>query len=752
MFKKVILSLAALAALAALSPAVLRAATTNLIANPSVEDSSNSIPLNWSNAKTGTNTTAFNYLNTGHTGAHSLQVQMTNRSSGNAKWYFTPVNVNPNTKYTFSDWYESNVANHLQVVVTSTNGATSNVATSTPAASAAWKQTTLSFTTPANAKTVTVYHYINKVGQLTTDDFDLEGPAVVPPTVNVTSPAANATVSGTVTVAANATDSKGVKNVQFKLDGVNLGAADTTSPYSISWDTKTSSNGTHTLSAVVTNTNGVTANSVNVTATVNNPTPPTVSFSAPASGVTVSGNAVAVSANASDAVSVSGVQFKLDGNNLGTEDVSAPYSANLDTTSLVNGNHTLSAVARNGASLTATATETVNVQNAVITPPPPPPSQNLIPNPSVETANGAAPASWLSSNWGTNTTAFSYLTTGHTGSHSVKVDTTAYTNGAANWYYADIPVSSGKTYKYENWYQSNVDTEVDAEVVMNDGTVQYYWVGNVPTSTSWAKYSNTFTVPAGAKSLAIYQILAKKGYIVSDDYSLSEYTPLPLSRGLVSITFDDGWTNQYTNAYPMLTKYGLPATFYIISGELTDQPDYMTATQVKNLQVAGNEIGSHSVTHPDLTTVSATQLQNEMKNSQVTLQSVVGVPVTNFAYPFGAYNTNTITVGKQYYQSQRSVDRGLNTKDNFDTTRLKIQEVDSDISQAQVQGWINAAIEQKAWLILVYHEIAVTPSDPTDELYTTQPGDLDAELGYIKNSGVKVLPVNQALNEILPQL
>jgi peptidoglycan/xylan/chitin deacetylase (PgdA/CDA1 family) len=762
MFKKLILSVASLAALATVAPAALHAAPTNLINNPSVETANGTLPSGWNQGKWGTNTTAFTYKTTeGNTGTKSLYTSMTARTSGDAKWYFTDIAVKPSQKYTYSEFYKSNVTTEVDVQYTDTSGKLSYGYLNAPAASStAWKPASTSFTTPANVKTLTIFHVIDKVGWVQTDDFSLvEGdgtvtpPTPTAPTVAFTSPAANATISGAQSVSANASDTISMAGVQFKLDGANLGTEDTTAPYSVNWDAKTATNGNHTLSAIARNSSGLTS-TVTETVNVQNvaPTPPTVAFTAPASGSTVSGSTVAVSANASDNVGVLGVQFKLDGANLGTEDTTAPYSVNMDSTAIANGSHTLTATARNGASLTTTATETVNVQNTVVTPPTPPASPNLIPNPSLETANGTAPANWLSSNWGTNTTTFSYLPTGHTGSHSVKVESTAYTNGAANWYYADIPVSSGKTYKYENWYQSNVDTEVDAEVLMNDGTTQYYWVGTVPTSPAWAKYSNTFTVPTGAKSIAIYQILAKKGYIVSDDYSLSEYIPLPLNRGLVSVTFDDGWTNQYTNAFPMLTKYGLPATFYIISGELTDQPDYMTATQVKNLQQAGHEIGSHSVTHPDLTTVSAAQLQNEMKNSQVTLQSVVGVPITNFAYPFGAYNSSTIAVGKQYYQSQRSVDRGLNTKDNFDLTRLKIQEVDSNISQAQVQGWINAAMAQKAWLVLVYHEIAVTPSDPTDQLYTTQPGDLDSELSYLKNSGVTVLTVNQAIHEITPQL
>src|SRR5205823_6528848 len=70
------------------------------------------------------------------------------------------------------------------------------------------------------------------------------------PIVSVAAPAANATVSGTITVSAAATDNTGVVAVQFNLDGVNLGGEDSTAPYSIVWNTNTVSDGTHTVRAV----------------------------------------------------------------------------------------------------------------------------------------------------------------------------------------------------------------------------------------------------------------------------------------------------------------------------------------------------------------------------------------------------------------------------------------------------------------------------------------------------------------------
>ena len=192
-----------------------------------------------------------------------------------------------------------------------------------------------------------------------------------PPTVSITAPAGGATVAGAVAVNANAADNIAVVGVQFKLDGVNLGAEDTASPYTVSWNTAGGSNGSHSLTAVARDGAGNTTTSAAVTVTVNNDlTAPSVAISAPANGATVSGGAVAVSASASDNVGVAGVQFLLDGANLGTEVTTAPYSVNWNTVLATNGSHTLAARARDAAGNTTTsASVTVTVSNISTGPP-----------------------------------------------------------------------------------------------------------------------------------------------------------------------------------------------------------------------------------------------------------------------------------------------------------------------------------------------------------------------------------------------
>ena len=243
----------------------------------------------------------------------------------------------------------------------------------TTATASIWSATSIVAPVPAGATTGNV---VVTVGGAASNglSFTVSVPA---PTVSITSPANGATVSGTITLSAAASSSVGVASVQFQLDGTNLGALATVAPYSISWNTTTASNGSHTLKAIAKDTAGNSATSAGVTVTVSNSStpPPTVSITSPANGATVSGT-ITVSATASSSLGVANVQFLVDGGNFGAPDTTTPYTISLDTTTLSNGNHTLAATAQDTAGKTTTsAGVTVSVSNA---PPPPPPPGSTV--------------------------------------------------------------------------------------------------------------------------------------------------------------------------------------------------------------------------------------------------------------------------------------------------------------------------------------------------------------------------------------
>ena len=164
---------------------------------------------------------------------------------------------------------------------------------------------------------------------------------------------------------ANASDNVGVVGVQFLLDGNNLGAEDTTAPYSVSWNTSTATNGAHVLTARARDAadNSTTSAARNVTVAAPDTSAPTVAITSPTNNAQVV-DIVNVTADASDNVGVAGVQFLVDGVNSGVEDTTAPYVLAWDSRGVANGAHTLTARARDAAgNSTLSAAVTVNVAN-----------------------------------------------------------------------------------------------------------------------------------------------------------------------------------------------------------------------------------------------------------------------------------------------------------------------------------------------------------------------------------------------------
>ena len=173
------------------------------------------------------------------------------------------------------------------------------------------------------------------------------------PAVAITNPGAGS-ISGSVTVAATATDDSGVTGVLFSLDGGPLGNELGSAPYEVSWDTGTVSNGSHVITAVARDAAGHTETATVTVTVANDSAEPTVAIVSPGAG-TVAGD-VTVTASASDDVGVTGVQFMLDGSPLGAEDTAAPYELNWGSVNAANGVHVLAAVARDAAGYSTTAT------------------------------------------------------------------------------------------------------------------------------------------------------------------------------------------------------------------------------------------------------------------------------------------------------------------------------------------------------------------------------------------------------------
>jgi hypothetical protein len=191
-----------------------------------------------------------------------------------------------------------------------------------------------------------------------------------PPTVSLTAPAAGP-VSGSVNITSTASSAVGVASVQYYLDGTVLGSPQTAgAPYSYAWDTTQASNGSHTLTAIATDTsNQKGAASAGVAVTVSNVVvaPPTVSISNPVNATTVSGSInIQASASANSPATMSSVKFSIDGTALATVNGTGPsFSTPWNTASATNAVHTVTALATDSLGHTATTSVSITVSNVV---------------------------------------------------------------------------------------------------------------------------------------------------------------------------------------------------------------------------------------------------------------------------------------------------------------------------------------------------------------------------------------------------
>lgn len=133
---------------------------------------------------------------------------------------------------------------------------------------------------------------------------------------------------------------------------------------------------------------------------------------------------------------------------------------------------------------------------------------------------------------------------------------------------------------------------------------------------------------------------------------VQDYFSLELRGGIlifVSLTFDDGNEVQYKKFYPVLREHGIKATFYIVTSQI-NWPGKMNYDEIVDLYRNGNEIGSHTHTHPHLTKLSDNKLDFELRMSKAALDRF---ECRTLSYPYGEYNRRVIDNAKKYYIAAR---------------------------------------------------------------------------------------------------
>jgi peptidoglycan/xylan/chitin deacetylase (PgdA/CDA1 family) len=168
--------------------------------------------------------------------------------------------------------------------------------------------------------------------------------------------------------------------------------------------------------------------------------------------------------------------------------------------------------------------------------------------------------------------------------------------------------------------------------------------------------------------------------------------------GAVAITFDDGYLDNLTTAYPVLKKYGFQATVFVETGKI-GQTDERGLKRIDSEQLVEIERGGlvsiepHSVSHPKLSTLSRPQSEIEIHESKRTLESLLHKTCRYFATPFGAYTQETMKIMQEAgIKGAVSVREGTvgSTSNPLELPRVSI---DRSTTMAQFKGKLSTAVD-----------------------------------------------------------
>ena len=124
----------------------------------------------------------------------------------------------------------------------------------------------------------------------------------------------------------------------------------------------------------------------------------------------------------------------------------------------------------------------------------------------------------------------------------------------------------------------------------------------------------------------------------------------------VILTFDDGYEDNYTYMFPILKKYNIKATVYMIAYKI-DKPGYLTTEQIKEMSASGLvQFGSHTLDHPELTYLSEADIKAQLEGSRWLISEVTGKAVTTVAYPSGSYDERVMAIARELYEFAYTTD------------------------------------------------------------------------------------------------
>jgi peptidoglycan/xylan/chitin deacetylase (PgdA/CDA1 family) len=167
------------------------------------------------------------------------------------------------------------------------------------------------------------------------------------------------------------------------------------------------------------------------------------------------------------------------------------------------------------------------------------------------------------------------------------------------------------------------------------------------------------------------------------------------ARGLVGLTFDDGYENFLHTAVPVLEKFGFSATVFVLAGMFGGENSWDRRPRLKLLDVEGvrkvsergMEVGSHGLSHIKLSGLNPEQLEHEVRSSRQVLSEVLGEAVEGFCYPYGNLDGRSVDAVRRTGYSYACAYKERISWDSYDLPRVYVGERDN-VSKLRLKLWL----------------------------------------------------------------
>lgn len=218
------------------------------------------------------------------------------------------------------------------------------------------------------------------------------------------------------------------------------------------------------------------------------------------------------------------------------------------------------------------------------------------------------------------------------------------------------------------------------------------------------------------------------------------------NKPMIAITFDDGRKSVIETAVPILNESDIVATAYISTG-LLGQPSYMSSEDVTSISEIGWEIGSHTINHEDMTSLSDQIMIINLSLPKKFLEAITGTEIKSFSSPYGAFNDSVIENVKKYHASHVNAwddKNGVTTIENLDPYNISRFTYTKDVSTEEICS-VAGNLANDSLFVIAFHDVVENHDSP----WNVDQKTLNEILNCLKETNVEFVTVSQGIERLM---